>query len=241
MKDQDIVANRYISKEYLELNPTWDSEDSPWKALHVLEMLRAHDLYPRNLADIGCGAGQVLAELKKSLPDTDMMGFDIAPDAQAFWKQKAVSGITLRLGDFFQLAEEHYDVLLLLDVLEHVRDPHDFLEKLKTYGDHFIIHLPLDLSASSVLREEPLLYVRRKVGHIHYFTCRLALALLAECGYEVIDWKYTGAAFTAPQRNWKTRAVSVFRRVAYALSKDFGVRLLGGETLIVLARPSSRQ
>ena len=91
MKDQDIVANRYISKEYLELNPTWDSEDSPRKALHVLEMLRAHDLYPRNLADIGCGAGQVLAELKKSLPDTDMMGFDIAPDAQAFWKQKAVS------------------------------------------------------------------------------------------------------------------------------------------------------
>ncbi len=88
----------------------------------------------------------------------------------------------------------------------------------------------------SVLRESPLLHVRDKVGHIHYFTKGLALALLVECGYEVLDWKYTGAAFTAPQRSWKTRVAGLVRRLAYAANKDAGVRLMGGETLMVLAR-----
>jgi len=102
-----------------------------------------------------------------------------------------------------------------------------------------VFHFALDPSALSVLREEPLLRVRSKVGHLHYYTRGLALALLAECGFEVIDWRYTGATFSVPHRTWKTRLAGVFRRLAYALSKDMGVRLLGGETLIVLARPGS--
>ena len=79
--------------------------------------------------------------------------------------------------------------------------------------------------------------MRRKVGHLHYYTRSLALALLEECGYEVREARYTGAAFNAPQRTWKTRAASLARRAVYALGKDLGVRLLGGETLLVLARP----
>ena len=63
-----------------------------------------------------------------------------------------------------------------------------------------------------------------------------AKATLTECGYDIVDWRYTGATFTAPQRTWKTRLASPLRRAAYALNKDMGVRLLGGETLMLLAR-----
>ena len=34
-----------------------------------------------------------------------------------------------------------------------------------------------------------------------------------------------------------SRMVGLLRRLAYALDRDFGARLLGGETLMVLARP----
>jgi hypothetical protein len=37
----------------------------------------------------------------------------------------------------------------------------------------------------------------------------------------------------------KTRLVALPRRIAYAVNKDFDVRLLGGETLLVLAKPLS--
>jgi hypothetical protein len=79
--------------------------------------------------------------------------------------------------------------------------------------------------------------VRRKVGHLHYFTKGLVLALLEECGYEVRDWFYTGAAFSAPQRSLRTRIFSFPRRIVYAALKDVGVRLLGGQTIIILAEP----
>jgi len=43
---------------------------------------------------------------------------------------------------------------------------------------------------------------------------------------------YTGAAFNTPQATFKTRLAQLRR----LLNKDVGVRLLGGETLMVLAK-----
>ena len=188
------------------------------------------------VCEVGCGAGRVLMSLAAFYTQASFTGYDIAPAAASFWKEISSPRINLHVGDFFTADSSKYDVLLLLDVVEHVADPHDFLMRLKSRSDYFLIHFPLDLSAISVLRESPLLYVRRKVGHIHYFTKGLALELLGECDLEVIDWQYTGAAFTAPRAQLKTRLAQWPRRLAYMLGKDIGVRLLGGETLMVLAR-----
>jgi hypothetical protein len=87
------------------------------------------------------------------------------------------------------------------------------------------------------LRQNPLLQVRDKVGHLHFFTHGLAVALLRESGFEIIEARYTGAAFDAPQRSLKTKAAGWVRRIAYAIDRDLGARLLGGETLMILARP----
>lgn len=226
----------YTSNKYLEKNPTWDIEDSPWKAERVRALLEKAGVEPMRVCEVGCGAGRVLVSLATFYSRAAFTGYDIAPTAAKFWKQISNPNISLYVGDFFTADSRKYDLLLLLDVLEHVADPHDFLMRLKNRSDYFVIHFPLDLSASSVLRESSLLYVRRKVGHIHYFTKGLALELLGECGFEVIDWQYTGAAFTAPQARFKTRLAQWPRRLVYALGKDIGVRLLGGETLMVLAR-----
>jgi hypothetical protein len=124
----------------------------------------------------------------------------------------------------------------MLDVFEHVRDPFTFLEESKQFSDYFIFHIPLDLSAFSVLRGSPLMNVRKKVGHLHFYTKDLALETLHECGYELIQWRYTGASLNSPNRRLKTKIASIPRKLFYAINKDFGVRLFGGETLLVLAR-----
>ena len=122
------------------------------------------------------------------------------------------------------------DVVLVLDVLEHLGNPWEFLARLRGRCTLAVFHIPLDLSAASVLREAPLLRVRDKVGHLHYFTRGLALALLQESGFEVIEARYTGAAFSAPQRGLATRLAGLLRRLTFAALGDAGVRLLGGET-----------
>lgn len=211
-------------------------EDSPWKAERVRELLEKVGMKPMRVCEVGCGAGRVLESLAASYTQASFAGYDVAPAAAKFWKQISNPRIKLYVGDFFTADSRKYDLLLLLDVVEHVADPHDFLVRLKSRSDYFVIHFPLDLSASSILRESPLLHVRRKVGHIHYFTKSLALELLDECGFDIIEWQYTDAAFTTPQARFKTRLAQWPRRLVYALSKDIGVRLLGGETLMVLAR-----
>ena len=229
----------YLSGEYLANNPTWDEEDSDWKADQILKLVRRNNLSPASVVEIGCGAGGILACLQESLPDIRYSGFEIANDASRFWDKYAGRNIEFTVGDFLQHKNEHYDMLLLMDVIEHVPDPFEFLKNLISHADHFVFHIPLDLSALSVIREKPLLNVRSKVGHIHYFTKGLALSLLLECGFEIIDWFYTGACFTSPQITWKTKLAGIPRRFFYSLNRDWGVRVMGGDTLMVLAQPKT--
>jgi len=233
----DLVTKRYLNNDYLDENPEWDVEDSPWKAEQVISLLEKNTVPIETICEVGCGAGQVLAKLQEKYKTTAFFGYDIAPAAEVFWNELRDSGIKMKVGDFFQLNKKKHDLILLLDVLEHVSDPHQFLINAKKVAEHVVLHFPLDLSAISVFRESPLLHVRRKVGHIHYFTKGLALELLEECGFEVVDYAYTGAAFNVPQSTLRTRLARIPRFIAYALNKDLGVRLLGGETLMVLAKP----
>ena len=239
MLHDDVTRRRYLSDLYSAKNPTWDIEDSPWKAGQVLRMMHTHKLSPSKIVEVGCGAGAVLAEIGKAFPQSKLYGFDVAPDAAHFWPKYASSNIKFSVGDFFEHGEGHYDLMLVLDVVEHVANPFEFLTRLHDRADHYIFHFPLDLSAINVARKAPLMYVRNKVGHVYYYTKDLALALLEECDYRVIDWNYTGAAFAAPQRTWKTKLASLPRRLAYIINKDAGVRLLGGETLMVFASARS--
>ncbi len=128
-----------------------------------------------------------------------------------------------------------YDVLLMIDVFEHVSDPFSFLEESHAHARKFVFHIPLDLSATGVARKTPLLNVRRSVGHLNYYTKDLALETLTDGGYKIIDWRYTEASLNSPNRTLKTKLASLPRKLFYAINKDFGVRLLDGETLLVLA------
>lgn len=228
----------YESGDYLKNNPSWDREDCSWKAGFVIEFLRNHKIMPVSICDIGCGSGGVLAEVKQSYPESDLFGYDIAPDAAQFWSEYTKMNINFILGDFIELNTLKYDIILLLDVIEHLLDPITFLVNIQEFSQYIILHIPLDISAITVLREKPILRQRETVGHIHYFTKNLALSLLKECGYQVIDWKYSGAAFQGPRRTWKTKLAAPARRLAYTVNKDFGVRALGGETLFILAKYS---
>lgn len=226
----------YESGDYLAKNPTWDEEDSEWKAGQVLKLLERNQLTPRYIVEVGCGAGGILASLHDAMPTAEYSGFEIAPDASNFWDKYADKNIKFKVEDFLKKQTNYFDILLLLDVIEHVPNPFEFLSALHGRAEYFIFHIPLDLSAISVARESPLLEVRQKVGHIHYFTKGLALALIQESGFQVMDWFYTGASFSAPQVSWKAKLARLPRRLANAINRDWGVRLFGGDTLMVLAQ-----
>lgn len=232
-----LPVDQYLSNEYLDKNPTWDAEDAPWKIEVVQGILRKNKIVPNSILEVGCGSGACLAQLRGIYPNASLAGTDISPSLKHFWEGYRDLNIHFSPTPIGEDSSVIYDLLLLLDVIEHVADPHIFLKELKGRAKYYVFHIPLDLSAMSVVRESPLLYVRNKVGHIHYFTKGLALALLSEVGFEVIDVAYSGAAMTAPKRTWGARLLGLIRWLAFfILGQGLGSRLLGGETLIVLAK-----
>jgi hypothetical protein len=129
---------------------------------------------------------------------------------------------------------EHYDLLLSLDVFEHIEDYIGFLRSLRPIADWFIFHVPLDVSAQSVIRERPLLAARSNIGHLNYFTYRTALASLETAGFEIVCDRLL-LPNDMPDRRIKTRIANIPRGLGRRLRPQLSARILGGSTLLVLA------
>src|SRR5947209_6696699 len=128
-----MADNLYTSGQYLEKHPTWHSEESPWKVRHILPMLRRHHLTPNTICEVGCGAGEVLRLLQMRMSDTcTFWGYDISPQAFEMCKGKANAQLHFKLADIRQEQDAFFDLLLVLDVIEHLEDYFSFLRDLKS-------------------------------------------------------------------------------------------------------------
>ncbi len=226
----------YTDGTYLRNNPDWHVDDSPWKAKHIATMLDRHGIVPSTVCEIGCGAGEVLRELSTRLePSTRFFGYEISPNAYKICSQKASERLTFRFANLLDEESAHFEVVMAIDVFEHVEDYFGFLRKLRTKGKYKIFHIPLELSAQQVLRGTPLIEARKSVGHIHHFSKETALATLEDCGYRVIDHFYTSGRTDLGGLGWKSQLMRIPRQALYQVSPDAAARMLGGYSLLVLA------
>jgi len=231
-----MLEARYNDGEYLRNNPSWDVEDSPWKAKKIIELVEKNNLSPASIVEVGCGAGEVIKLLWKHFDgQVPCEGYEISQHAYEICKDKNENNLKYYLSDLLD-SEKYFDILLMIDVFEHVPDYLGFLEKGKLRSEYKIFHIPLDMNVSSVFRVSPINYVRRKVGHLHYFNKETALASLEDTGYEIIDHTYTAGSIEMRYSSIKTKLMSIPRRILYKFSADLAAKLLGGFSLLVLAK-----
>lgn len=230
----------YASREYLKTTQTWHTEDSPWKANQVIRIICNNRLRPKTIAEIGCGAGAIIDELsrKEYLSSAQFCGYDISPQAIEMAEQRATARIRFFREDLLCNANtEHFDVLLVIDVLEHVPDYMGFVEKCRAKAEYKIFHIPLDIHVSSVLRNV-IIDARYTVGHLHYFTADSAIATLKDTGHEIVDYFYTNPAFDQFKRHpsMKKAIANGPRWLFSKFSMQFTARAFGGYSLLVLAK-----
>ena len=86
---------------------------------------------PVQVADIGCGEGFTLEYLARHLPRLDLRGVDADPDALAIATLR-LAGADFTQADIQQLPfpDRSIDVVLCLEVLEHLIDPGAALQEL---------------------------------------------------------------------------------------------------------------
>lgn len=231
-----MQADVYVSGAYGAMVPNWHVEESPWKVRQIVRMLARHRLTPRTVGDVGCGVGEVLHGLQPYLPpQCELWGYDIAPEAIARCQALAGERLHFHLGDIRRQPGVQHDLLLALDVVEHVEDCYGFLRDLRPLAREKIFHFPLDLSVQTVIRPRALLKVRAAYGHLHYFTKELALAMLRDTGYEIRDTFYTPRLVELPSHLRSVNLMRLPRKMTFAVRPDAAVRLLGGYGLLVLA------
>ena len=227
----------YQDGTYLNSNPTWHEEDSSWKAQKVLNLLNKNSLNPQSIAEVGCGAGEILRCIANINHNATCYGYEISSQAFEICKKKEKTNLQFFHADLLsQELHDKYDLLMAIDVFEHIEDYIGFLRKLKSKGQYKIFHIPLDLSAQAVIRVSPIIYSRTKYAHLHHFTKEIALSALMLAGYEIIDYSYTSGSLELNNLGWKTRMLKFPRKFLFNINQDFAVRLLGGFSLLVLAK-----
>jgi len=231
----------YQDGEYLEKNPTWHEQDSPFKARWIVSLLERRGIRPATVAEAGCGAGGILRNLAETWPEAILEGFDISPQVVELASSRPHPRVRVVLGDCFETGRS-WNLLLAIDVLEHMENPALWLRSSRDCASWLDVHLPLDMSVQTVLRGKPLPRRRRDLGHIHMFTRDTARALVEENGWEILEERYTSGALELPVEKGvanflKNRIPRLPRRVLFAFAPHFAVRVLGGWSVMLLCAP----
>jgi len=221
----------------LEKNPSWHVEDSQWKAKQIIQMIQKNSIEPLSICEIGCGAGEILNQLHSQMSDKVIFtGYEISEQAFQLCQERKKHRLNFELKNLIDDGNDFFDIVLAIDVIEHVEDYFVFLRKLQKKGKYKIFHIPLEISVQTVLRSTPILTGRKKYGHINYFSKEIAFASLTDTNYEIIDWFYTASTTDFPARSLKNFLGKYARKIMYKFCQNFTVRFWGGYSLLILAK-----
>lgn len=223
----------YNDNTYLQNNPDWHSEDAPFKAKKILDILHQSPMQFDTVCDIGCGSGEILVQLAHKMPgNIQMTGLDIAAPAIAMAKHKETETLKFECKNIADV-DTTFDLLLVMDVVEHLTDYFKFLDDITYKGKYTIFHIPLDMCVWSLFREQMLIESKQRVGHIHNFTEDFIKDILKDYGFTIKAQAYTEPSFE--NMTGKQKIVNTIRKAIFAINKRLSSKLLGGYSILILA------
>lgn len=181
--------------------------------------------------DVGSGAGVTLKWLKQIFPNAHTTALEINGSLINELKLNADTVVIGSLTDNLSMLEK-FDLILLLDVLEHLVDPKDALTRLLKHlepGGHIIVSVP---NIAHLQISVPLLFKRhfeyQDAGildrtHLRFFVKETIVQLLNEANFFVVIGLVSGLQ----PRRWKW-----LNRLSFGFLRDHLT-----SQYILLARP----
>ncbi len=180
------ITRFYKTDDYIAKNPSLHEEDSQWKVSKLLPLVESFlTSQQRNeivLLDVGGGAGAILSEIADRIrrrPNiiVSKYALDLSPGAlevQVARNPDIVRAVSedIRKTSF---VDKEVDLALMIDVLEHVPEPHRALEELKRIAKFVIFKVPIENTlwtkiADSVRGVKRKQEIMASVGHINFYT-----------------------------------------------------------------------
>jgi methionine biosynthesis protein MetW len=122
VRDSDEVTLRNVYRERESIFINWVQPNS-------------------RVLDIGCGDSPVLRELKEQ-KNCQVEGMDISALAVEAQKQAGVPARVGNVGAADFLLDQHYDYIIMSELLEHLPYPEKLLINIKSHSRYFIVSIP---------------------------------------------------------------------------------------------------
>ncbi len=145
-----------------------------------------------NFLDVGCSLGHFLSGIRQS-SQWDVFGVEVSPEAVAFAREKL--NLDVSCGELSTAAfpDNFFDYIHVSNVLEHVRNPHDFLKEcrriLQVSGRLYLCVPNGPVDSSSLIRyyKSEGSPARSKDGHLFFFSLGALKKLFQDAGFEIIS------------------------------------------------------
>ena len=231
-----------INKEFIQYfqhNKNWHEEDAEYKLKIIRNIIDKNTLNFNSCADVGCGSGGILNLLSNVYPNIKFTGYDIHDELEKFWKNNKKLNLNFNKKHIMEI-KNYYDLILCIDVFEHVEDYIGFLKTLKNKSKYHIFNIPLDMCALKVFGKG-MSNARENVGHLHYFNKFTAISTLNDCNYKIIDFKLNPGFMFEKNRNFLQKIFLLPRYFFYFISPNIAAELLGGISLTVLTKNENQK
>jgi SAM-dependent methyltransferase len=139
------------------------------------------------LLEIGCGHGNLLAEAQAQ--GYRVQGIEFSADAAERANRKlGFDAVRVAATSFLEFSENSFDVCVLADVLEHVRDPRRALDEVSSMLDRdAVIYIATPNAGSLTARLMGRHWIEFKPEHLFYFTPQAMTRLLGEMGFSDVE------------------------------------------------------
>jgi SAM-dependent methyltransferase len=173
------------------------------------------------LLEIGSAYGLFLELVRNRF---DAIGIDITADGTRYAQD--VLGLNVIHGDFLahEFDDSGYDVVCLWDTIEHLRDPHLYLEKIsrQTRPGALLAITTGDVGSLVARTKGPRWRLVHPPTHLHYFSRETLRRLLENYGFDVISSGHCGFYRSLDNIAYNILVLRKKREGLYALLKKSG-------------------
>ena len=191
------MTDIYNDNSYLEKNPSLHTEDSEFKFQNIKRFLSSIEVKNNRIKilDIGGGAGiigkLVLEYFQESGIIVTFHSLDLSTQMLKIQLKNNPQIKKIINCSINECPKSNYDLVLMIDVIEHIEGKEDSAKILNKLGKNIIYNIPIEINFFDILKylKSFFRYYKRQKkmwGHIHFFSFTSSQSFLKR-HYKIID------------------------------------------------------